>query len=205
MRAEYAAGENALERHVYEIRDGVKPDYSQFRKFETLPSEFPRLSYHAQYVYIINLDHEVLTMDHSIHWKLGNIPRQDELWLRAIVDSIYPEKLTISLDICPEEHITSPALGLPERNRKLKYNFRLVTPRTHLAEARKVYLTFIMAWTLIQYKDEIIRLGWSGARTRFPCASWRLLSSQLRLVRPNSILFPLSCVTLEIAKCRTAN
>jgi hypothetical protein len=29
----------------------------------------------VEYIYIINLDHEVLTMNHGIHWKLGNIPR----------------------------------------------------------------------------------------------------------------------------------
>ena len=80
-----------------EIRDGFEPDYSQFREFETLPSEFPRLSDY-EYFYLINLDHEVLTLNHSIHWKLGDITRQDELWLRAIADSIYPNKPTISLD-----------------------------------------------------------------------------------------------------------
>ena len=51
MRAEYAAKESALERHVYEIRNGSEPDYSQFREFETLPSELPRLGDHAEYFY----------------------------------------------------------------------------------------------------------------------------------------------------------
>lgn len=31
------------ERHVYEIRDGSRPDDSQFHEFESLPSELPRL------------------------------------------------------------------------------------------------------------------------------------------------------------------
>ncbi|KAL4860601.1 hypothetical protein BDV12DRAFT_209053 [Aspergillus spectabilis] len=168
MRAEYAARENALESHVYEIRDGFEPDYSQFREFEMLPSEFPQLGDHAEYFYIINLDHEVLTMNHSIHWKLGSIPRQDELWLPAIVDSIYPYKPTISLDICPEEHMASPALGIPERNREIKYDFRLVTPRTDLAEARKAFLAHLLASTLIQYKDEIIRFGMEWSPDSFP-------------------------------------
>jgi hypothetical protein len=116
MRAEYAPKESALKRHVYEIRDGFEPDYSQFYEFEKLPCGLPRLGDHAEYFYIIILDHEVLTMNHSIHWKLGNIPRRDELWLRAIAESIYPYKLTISFDVCPKEHMTSPALGFPERN-----------------------------------------------------------------------------------------
>ncbi|PYI31458.1 hypothetical protein BP00DRAFT_474996 [Aspergillus indologenus CBS 114.80] len=172
-RYEYAAKENAVESHVYTIRDGFEPDYSQFREFRTLPSEFPRLGNHieysdVEYIYIINLDHEVLTMDNSIHWKLGNIPRQDELWLRAIVNSIYPHKLTISLDICPEEHMASPALELPEPNLNIEYNFRMVSPRLHLLEARKVFLTFIMASMLVQYRDEIIRFGLEWSPDSFP-------------------------------------
>ncbi|KAL4738172.1 hypothetical protein BDV11DRAFT_216133 [Aspergillus similis] len=167
-RAEYAARENALERLVYEIRDGVKPGYSQFRKLETLPSELPRLGNYVEYYYIINLDEEVLTMNHSIHWKLSNIPRQDDLWLRAIVDSIYRDIFTISLDVCPEEHMGSPALEIPERNKVIKYDFRMVNPRTDLAEAHKAFLTNIMARTLIQYKDEILRFGMEWSPDSFP-------------------------------------
>lgn len=71
-RSEYAAKECAFER-LYEIRDGSEPD-------EPLPSELPRLnSYGAVYSYTIDLDREILTMDHSVHWKLGNIPRQDDM------------------------------------------------------------------------------------------------------------------------------
>lgn len=42
-------------------------------------------------------------------------------------------------------------------------------------------------------------MGWSGAQTHFRFASWHLLLSQLRLVKPGFILFLLGCVTLEIA------
>lgn len=121
MQAQYAAKERALERHVYEIRDG-EPNYSQFREFESLPCELPRFNSWANYIYITNLDRELFTINHSIHWKLGNIPRQDELWIRAIEDSIYKFVFTISLDICLEEHMASPALELPEPNRKIKYD-----------------------------------------------------------------------------------
>ncbi|OJZ79619.1 hypothetical protein ASPFODRAFT_223863, partial [Aspergillus luchuensis CBS 106.47] len=77
MRAEYAAKERALEALVYEIRDGVQPEYSQFSELVSLPSEIPRLDDHdAEYIYVINLDHEVLTMNYGIHWKLGNVPRE---------------------------------------------------------------------------------------------------------------------------------
>ncbi|KAJ8098163.1 hypothetical protein POJ06DRAFT_270141 [Lipomyces tetrasporus] len=169
MRAEYAARERALERHVYKIRNGFEPDYSHFCEFATLPSELPRLGdYDAEYIYIINLDHEVLTMNHSIHWKLGNIPRQDKLWLRAIADSIYRYKPTISIDVCPEEHMASLALELPEPNPWIEYNFRIVAPRTNIREARKVFLTHVLARTVIEYKDEIIRFGREWSPDSFP-------------------------------------
>ncbi|KAJ6126033.1 hypothetical protein N7471_010526 [Penicillium samsonianum] len=150
MRAEYAAKESALERHVYQIRDGFEPDYSQFREFEALPSEFPRLGDYAEHFYIINLDHE------------------DEQWLRAIADSIYLNKLTISLDVCPEEYIASGALEFPERNWELEYDFRLVAPRTDIAEAPKAFLTHVLAGTLIKYKEEIIRFGMEWSSDSFP-------------------------------------
>ena len=168
MRAEYAAKESALKRHVYEIRNGSEPHYSQFCEFETLPSELPRLGGHAEYFYIFKLDHEVLTMNYSIHWKLGNIPRQDELWLHAIADSIYAYTPTICLDICPEEHMASPALEFSERSWRIEYDFRLVAPRINITEARKAFLTHILANTLIQYKDGIIRFGKEWVPDSFP-------------------------------------
>ncbi|OOF99134.1 hypothetical protein ASPCADRAFT_513217 [Aspergillus carbonarius ITEM 5010] len=169
MRAEYAAKESALEAYVYEIRDGVNPDYSQFHEFVTLPSELPRLDgYDAEYFYIVNLDQEVLTMNHSIHWKLGNIPRQDILWIRAIANSIYMYKPTISLDVCPEEHIGSLALELPEPKWEIEYEFRCLSPRTNIAEARKAFLTRVLADILVQYKDEIIRFGREWSPDSFP-------------------------------------
>ena len=169
MRAEYAAKERVLNQHVYEIRDGSKPDYSLFHEFEELPSELPRLDDHdAEYFYIIDLDREVLTMNFSIHWQLGNIPCQDDLWLRAIADSIYPDKPTISLDICPEEHMASPALELPKRNQEIGYIFDVVTPKTDTTDARKVFLTHVLANTLIEYKNTIIRFGKEWSPDSFP-------------------------------------
>jgi hypothetical protein len=169
MRKEYAAKESALERHVYEIRDGFEPNYSEFSEFTTLPSELPRLDEYdfVEYIYIINLDHEVLTMNHGIHWKLGNIPRQDGLWLRAIADSIYGLP-TISLDICPEEYMASPALEYPEAKWGFDYDFRPVTPRTDIAEAPKAFLTHVLAGTLIEYKDDIITCGREWSPDSFP-------------------------------------
>ncbi|PYH90598.1 hypothetical protein BO71DRAFT_361171 [Aspergillus ellipticus CBS 707.79] len=168
MRAEYAAKERALETHVYEIRDGIQPDYSQFRELVMLPSELPRLGNYVEYLYIINLDHEALTMNHSIHWKLGNIPRENKLWLRAIADSIYLYKPTVSLEICSEDHIGSLALEVPERKREIGYDYRQVAPKTKIAGAGKAFLAFILASTLIEYKDEILRFGREWSPDSFP-------------------------------------
>jgi hypothetical protein len=179
MRAKYAARERALEQHVFEIRDASEPDYSEFEEFLVLPSELPRLSdYDAEYFYTINLDYGVLTMNNSIHWKLGNIPRQNDLWLRAIADSIYPYKPTICPDLCPEEHMASLALELPERDREIDYAFCLVTPRTNIEEAWKVFSTRVLAETLIKYKNEIIRFGreWSPGSFAFRELAFALIS-----------------------------
>ena len=168
MRAQYAAKENVLDRDVYEIRDDTKPDYSQFEELESLPSDFPELNHWAEYIYIINLDLEVLTMNHTIHWKLGNVPRQDDLWLRAIVDSVYRYEATISPDICPEEHMASPALEYPEPKWDIKYDFRIVSPKTDIAEAQKAFVTQILADTISQYEMQIITFGKEWSPSSFP-------------------------------------
>ncbi|PCD21341.1 hypothetical protein AU210_016307 [Fusarium oxysporum f. sp. radicis-cucumerinum] len=168
----------ALEENVYEIRDGIEPDHSQYDDLAALPSELPRLGHcDAEYIYIINLDNEILTMNNGIHWKLGNIPRND-LWLRAIADSIYPYKPTISLDVCPEEHIASPALELPTPDSMMGYNFLTVVPKTAMGKAPIAFLTHVLARTLIEYKDDIIRLGreWSPASFPFRELTFALVS-----------------------------
>ncbi|KAJ8130644.1 hypothetical protein O1611_g2990 [Lasiodiplodia mahajangana] len=155
MRAKFAAKESALEEHVYEIRDGSKPDYSYFDSLMALPSELPRLDAWSdvENVYIINLDCEVLTMNFGIHWKLGNIPRTNNLWLRAICDSIYKYKHTVSLDMCPDEHLASPALELREPDPYLDYEWQIVTPKLDISEARKAFLTRVLAKVLVEYHD----------------------------------------------------
>jgi hypothetical protein len=169
MRAQYAALESAIERHVHEIRDSCEPDYSQFNEFTELPSELPQIKeIFVEYVYIINLDCEVLTMNYGIHWKLGNIPRHDNLWLRAITDSIYKHKPTISLDLCPEEHMADLALQLPEPDWRIGYPSDVVSPKTNITETRSVFLTYVLAKTIIEYRDEIIRFGREWSPDSFP-------------------------------------
>ncbi|KAJ5754834.1 hypothetical protein N7533_004377 [Penicillium manginii] len=165
MRSMYADRESALENNVYKILENVEPDASLFQEFEVIPSGFPviRSEDWVEYIYIINLDQEIFTINNTIHWKLDNIPRQGELWRHSIVESIYQNELTISLDMCPEVHMASPALTIPERNTETHYDFHLVTPKTALAEPGKAFLTHIAACTLDQYKRMILRFGmeWS--------------------------------------------
>ncbi|GKZ74732.1 hypothetical protein AnigIFM50267_001222 [Aspergillus niger] len=160
MREKYATKERALDALIYTIHDGVKPDYSQFSEFVSLPSEIPRLhGYDAEYIYVINLDHEVLTMNYGIHWKLSNIPRENDPWLDAIEESIYMDKPTISLQKCPEEHMASLALELRAVQRVIEYDYRQVYPKTDITEGRKAFLTHLLANTILQYKDEITNFG----------------------------------------------
>ncbi|KAI1734381.1 hypothetical protein F4680DRAFT_438595 [Xylaria scruposa] len=190
MRAKYAARQSALEEHVYEIRDRSVPDNEDSEPdsedsdtlarrdgptkswidLVALPSELPPPLeiYDAAYFYIINLDSEVLTLNYGVHWKLGNIPRRNRLWMKAIRDSIYPEEPTISLDICLDAHIASPALELPKPNLSLGYRHRIVAPKLDIGEARKAFLTRFLADVLVEYGDRIIKLGMEWSPVSFP-------------------------------------
>ncbi|KAJ5397799.1 hypothetical protein N7509_005912 [Penicillium cosmopolitanum] len=168
MRAIYADRESALETNVNEIHDGIKPDSSLLSEFVDVPSEMPTLDHWVEFIYIINLDQEVLTINDSVHWKLGNIPRRDDLWRHAIVKSIHSNELTISLDMCPEEHIASPALGIPERNKETHYGFHLVIPTMDLADMGKAILTHLLTNTIVRYKRTILRFGMEWSPDSFP-------------------------------------
>ncbi|GKZ31076.1 hypothetical protein AbraIFM66950_011135 [Aspergillus brasiliensis] len=169
MREKYATKQRALDALIHTVHEDVPPDYSQFEEFVSLPSEIPRLNgYDAEYTYIINLDHEVLTMSLGIHWKLDNIPRENNLWLHAIEESIYMWKHTISLQKCPEEHLASLALELPARDMVIETDYCIVVPKTDITEGRKAFLTHLLANTFIQYKDEIMNFGREWSPDSFP-------------------------------------
>ncbi|KAI0859796.1 hypothetical protein F4860DRAFT_481537 [Xylaria cubensis] len=168
-RAKYAAKQNALEKHVYEIRDGSKPDDDHFRDFMSLPSEIPRLDdWDCSFYYIINLDCEILTIKFGIHWKLGNIPRKDNLWYKAIRNGIYSGEPTVAFDICPDEYIASPALELPEPNPSLGYQCYVVAPKLDISEARKTFRISFLAEVLSQHKGPLIKLGMEWSPVSFP-------------------------------------
>ncbi|GJN75052.1 F-box domain-containingprotein [Purpureocillium lilacinum] len=171
MRSRHAAIEHELEEKVFEIGSGPQPeDMEEYHGFVELPSELPRQmnDWCIEYFYIINLDSEVLTMNFSIHWKLDNIPREGDLWMEAISESIYPGKPTISLDICSEEHMASPALELPEPDPVIPFDSCLVSPNTTLNEAWSAFLTLSLAKIFKAYTHEIMHFGREWTADSFP-------------------------------------
>ncbi|KAJ6436695.1 pol-like protein [Purpureocillium lavendulum] len=169
MRNHYASTEHELEDQVYEIRNGPEPD-ERDHGFDELPTEIPKRldDWSIEFFYIINLDSEVLTMNHSIHWKLDNIPRQGDLWMKAISDSIYKGKPTVSLDMCSEEHMASLALELPQPDPVIPFDACLASPKTTINEAWSVFLTHALAEILVAYSFEIINFGREWSADSFP-------------------------------------
>ncbi|KAJ5630078.1 hypothetical protein N7528_003735 [Penicillium herquei] len=169
MRAFYEKLEKQLDKDVYEIRDGEKPNTEDFMDLESIPTEIPRLNnIFIEYIYVIDLDREVLTMNHSIHWKLNSIPREDDLWIKAIKESIYYGEHTVSTDICSEEHLASVAQELREAKWEFEYDFRMVNPISSINEPRKAFLTQVMSSVMSEYEMELIQLGRGWAPDSFP-------------------------------------
>ncbi|KHN95824.1 F-box domain, cyclin-like protein [Metarhizium album ARSEF 1941] len=168
-RAKYAALEKKLEDEVYELRDGVDSIPRGFYNFLEFPSELPLLdNLDAEYTYITNLDQEILTMNQGIHWKLANIPRKDNLWLRSIADSVYVGKPTICLETCPEEYVASPALPAPSDNMEMDINFRLVVPAASVEGGRSMLLAYLLARVFEAYQRQITQFALEWAADSFP-------------------------------------
>lgn len=117
-------------------------------------------------------------MNFGIHWKLGNIPRHNNLWLQAIADSPSQDHPTISLDICPNEHVGSTALELPEPDPRIRHSSTIVTPRTSIEGAREAFLTRALAGLFVEYKNEVIRFGreWAPDSLAFRELAFALVS-----------------------------
>ncbi|CAG8313226.1 unnamed protein product [Penicillium salamii] len=76
-----------------------------------------------------------------------------------MVDGICSYHPTISLRICPKEHIASPGMALPKENWTVKHDIHFTVPKITLQEARHTFLTCVLADTIIQYKDVILAFG----------------------------------------------
>ncbi|PFH57143.1 hypothetical protein XA68_15441 [Ophiocordyceps unilateralis] len=165
-RAWWSDKEALLERHVYETQDGVEPDSAYFDEFEELPSEMPRLSvYGPMFCYILNLDHQVLTVDYTMHWKLNKIPRENDAWIEAIVRTDVRKLNTIA---ATAEQTASLALELPQGDRPIVYNHCCVAASQDISMPSKAFLTNVMARSLVTYRHEIISFGREWSPESFP-------------------------------------
>ncbi|OAA63430.1 hypothetical protein SPI_03593 [Niveomyces insectorum RCEF 264] len=159
QREKYATLEKKLEECVYEIHKDVQPRYDLYSSYVALPSELPRLDgFDAEHTYIVNLDDEILTMDYTIHWKLGNIPRENMQWLHAIKRSIYSGRPTIHPDRCPEEYMACPAVPRTTQN-KMRYKHVMVDVDCEITASHEVFRARMAAGVLAEYHKEIERFG----------------------------------------------
>ncbi|KAJ5340986.1 hypothetical protein N7541_010110 [Penicillium brevicompactum] len=159
FRTKYANKEVALSKEVHEMRAGLEPNYSLFEEFKALPSKFPWVGRPNQYHYTVDLDREILTINNSIHWKLGNIPRHNDMWFHAMEQGVTDYLITVSPSLRLDEHLTSPALPLPIENWANEDNFRIVAPKINLEEARTSFLTCVLADTVLQHRDVLLAYG----------------------------------------------
>lgn len=76
-----------------------------------------------------------------------------------MVDGICSYQPTISLRICPKEHIASPDMALPKENWTVKHYIHFMAPKITLQETHHTFLTCVLVDTIIQYKDVILAFG----------------------------------------------
>ncbi|RDA89490.1 hypothetical protein CP533_2528 [Ophiocordyceps camponoti-saundersi (nom. inval.)] len=167
-RAEFASVELTLEQTIYHIRSGFEPARWQYDHLETLPSELPRLKdSDAEFFYVIDLDREVLTMQHGAHFKLNKVPRESNLWLYAICESVLLGDFTLCPETCPVEYMASLDLPLPPPS-VIEFKHRSVKAKSDLTSPVKVFLTQVLAMTMIEYHDEILWFGREWKAESFP-------------------------------------
>lgn len=153
------------------MREDKDPNYRLYKEYVALPTALPRMDgYDAENVYVIDLDAEVLTMNFTVHWRLNNIPREDNRWMHAIRSSNYRYVHTIDPDRCPEEHMASLAVELRDKDGTLgTSSFRTCKPHTQLDDARhKIMLAVVASEILANYSSEIVRFGRQWRADAFP-------------------------------------
>lgn len=131
------------------------------RRFECLPTLMPRLGpFNVSYVYEINLDNEIFSVNHGAHYRLNSIPRNADIWLHAIVPSAYVDEVTVTPVLCPHNFMAWP--GRPRRDpapRPHGYTMTTSEPRISIAEGGGMFLTRVTAEILMEYRAEIMRFG----------------------------------------------
>ncbi|KIH93832.1 hypothetical protein SPBR_05701 [Sporothrix brasiliensis 5110] len=187
----YKALERTLEAHVYPLSDnnvrtipGMLTAGSFFRAYLELPTEFPYFDClpdfqddgayqnvfpHNQHIYITNLDAEVFTIDYSVHYRLDNIPRTDNMWYTAIEPSVYGMALTVNTDICPEEHLASLAIELPAPDMSFgTTNVRRCDPHVKLEQDHTALFALTAASMFGTYRDTLACLCRQWQPSSFP-------------------------------------
>ncbi|OAA53583.1 hypothetical protein SPI_09290 [Niveomyces insectorum RCEF 264] len=166
MRARHASKEQALEEGLHTIREDGSPPaedhLSFFDEYVALPAELPRLgSYDAEFFYTINLDAEVLTMNHALHWRLDSIPRVDQQWLQAITPSAYRYVPTVKPELRLDDCLTSLAVPLPDHDMDVwdVDEMTVREARTQLDAPDKVWRACVAADVWSVYGQDIACLG----------------------------------------------
>ncbi len=172
MREKFAAKERYFETFVFPITGApTDPRPSRRREFVEVPSPLPRSDkLSAQFYYLINLDDEIFTVDFGAHFKLGSIPRENNLRWSAIVRSVY-YTCTVKTEgtgACDENRLASPAIEIPEPVPDIGYASRTVTARTDIQDARKHWLRHVLAGVDLEYYVALTRLGREWAPSSFP-------------------------------------
>ena len=93
---ESEVSEGALQHWTYDVRGDVED--------LPLPSYMPVFNDQAKWVYVIDLDREIFTVDHGAHFRLGSIPRHG--WIDAL-DKTYNEHRLVLPDLLPDNVVTS--------------------------------------------------------------------------------------------------
>ncbi|KAI1308105.1 hypothetical protein F5Y03DRAFT_383592 [Xylaria venustula] len=193
----YGAMESKLEKDVYKIRLDNSLNYFHWCDLLALPSEIPLLeSYNLKHSRLVNLDREFLTVGFSTYWKLSSIPlnKSGREMCQPPNDAERPYEPFPSMRSRPDNNrITSPALELPKPNPSLGYRHHIVTPRLDISEARKAFLTRVLAEMLVKYKECIILLGPEWSPDSFPFREFSFALVSIASGTNNFFSLPYQC------------
>ncbi|RCI10134.1 hypothetical protein L249_8607 [Ophiocordyceps polyrhachis-furcata BCC 54312] len=176
MRDEFSALAATVEQTIFHIRPNVEPAPWQYEHLDSLPTELPRLKiFDAEFIYMIDLDREVLSMQFGVHFKLNKIPRRNNVWLDAIRESVLLGDYTIDPNLCPTRHMASLALPLPPAS-PIEYKHRVVKPKSDLVSPVNCFLTHVLGMIIVEYHDE---LNWFGREWRTDSLPFREITFAL--------------------------
>jgi hypothetical protein len=105
----YSEKAQLLEDCVLTINDDSVLNNGILDEFDQVPSLLPDIfEGPIEWIYIVDLDREIFSVNHGAHFKLNNIPLND-VWIEALEVDVY-RRTTLSTDICPAVSIAYPAM-----------------------------------------------------------------------------------------------